>query len=404
MKKLLLLLRQLQKSQNRDCRASLAMTNYSERLSLRGGTTKQSLLKTFARALLLAVFSFIVFSSECVSALRDLQTGEAIPPFSVSNAASKSFSLTELAGKKGTLLIFWQTSTKNSQKALRLLETNYAKWKKQGLEIVAVNVEEQNITEDDLKKIKAASEGLAFPMFVDFGLTLFDKLGVIALPTLILLDNNLVISREMSGFPLVGSQLFFEEVGYFLGDKRLVEQEVYRPVKLAMLSYQMGRKFEKKKDYDRAVDLYEKALKADPKYVKPIVRLMELYLSLKRIDEARALPAKIDAAILDDPAVKMSRGKLYYHDKDADKAMKMFAESLTREETPDACVYSGFISYGKGLREEAEASFAHAASLSNKSPEIMNKIGKFFAEKGEYARANGYYKQALEEILKTGGK
>jgi Tfp pilus assembly protein PilF len=114
--------------------------------------------------------------------------------------------------------------------------------------------------------------------------------------------------------------------------------------------------------------------------------------------------AKIDAAMLDNPAVMMSRGKLCYHEKDAAQAMKMFTESLAREETPDAFLYTGFIAHDGGRREEAEASFAHAASLGNKSPEIMNRIGRFFAEKGEYARANGCYKQALEEILKTGGK
>ncbi len=349
-------------------------------------------------------FFAMLLSSEGASALRELQTGEAIPAFSVRNEAGRDVPLPELAGKKGTLVIFWQTQTKNSQKALRQLEDRYAVWKRQGLEIVAVNVEEQSITDEDMKKIKAASAGISFPMFVDFGLTLFDKLGIVALPTMILFDNNMVIERELSGFPLVGAQLFFEEVGYFLGEKRAVEREVYRPARLAMVSFQMGLKFEKKKDYDRAIDLYEKALKADPKYVKPFARLMELYLRQKRIAEAKALPAKIDATIMDNPAVMMNRGKLYYHEKDAAQATKMFAESLAREETPEAFVYSGFIAYDGGRREEAELSFAHAASLSNKSPEIMNRIGRFFAEKGEYATANGYYRQALEEILKTGGK
>jgi len=67
-------------------------------------------------------------------------------------------------------------------------------------------------------------------------------------------------------------------------------------------------------------------------------------------------------------------------------------------------VYSGFISYDEGRREEAERSFDQAVTLSNRMPEVLNKIGRFFAGKGEFAKANGYYKQALEEILKTGGK
>lgn len=351
-----------------------------------------------------AVFSSIAFSSEGASALRELQAGMAIPSFSISNPAGKGFSYQELAGQKGTLLIFWQTSTKNSQKALQQLESKYTQWRKQGLQILAVNVEEQNITDEDLKKIQSIADGLSFPMFVDFGLTLFDKLGVIALPTMILIDDQMVIVKELSGFPLIGSQLFMEEVGYFLGEKRVVAKEVYRPVKQAMLSYQMGLRLEKKKDYDKAINLYEKALQADPKYVNPVVRLMELYLSLKRADEARALPAKIDKSILDNPLIMMSLGKLYYHQRDITNAGKMLAESLTREETPDAYVYSGFISYDEGRKEEAERSFDHAVALSNRLPEVLAKVGVFLSGKGEYAKANGYYKRALEEILKTGGK
>jgi Tfp pilus assembly protein PilF/peroxiredoxin len=352
----------------------------------------------------LIVFFSIAMTSEGASALRELQAGMAVPDFSLSNPAGKNFPYQELAGQKGTLLIFWQTSTINSQKALRQLESRYAEWRKQGLQILAVNVEEQNITDEDLKKIKSFSEGLSFPIFVDFGLTLFDKLGIIAMPTMILIDDKMVINKEMSGFPLVGSQLFVEEVGYFLGEKRVVAKEVYQPVKQAMLSYQMGLRLEKRKDYDKAIDLYEKALKADPKYVNPAVRLMELYLSLKRPDEAKALPAKIDKSILDNPVIMMSIGKLHYHEKDATKAGKMFAESLMREETPDAYVYSGFISYDEGRREESERFFNQAVTLSNRSPEVLNKIGRYFAGKSEYAKANGYYKQALEEIFKAGGK
>lgn len=351
---------------------------------------------------ILSIFAVLAFSSEGASALRELQEGMEMPSFSLTDLAGKSFPYREIAGKKGTLLIFWQTTTKNSQKALQQLQSRYAEWQQKGLQIVAVNVEEQNITDDDIKTIRSAAEGLSFPIFVDRGLVLFDKLGVIALPSMILIDDKMVISKEMSGFPLVGSQLFFEEVGYFLGEKRVAAKEEYRPVKQAMLSYQMGLRLEKKKDYDKAIDLYERAVKSDPKYVSPFVRLTELYLRFKRPEEAKMALAKVDKSVLDNPALMMSMGKLHYHEKDVAKARKMFAESLTKEETPDAYVYSGFISYDEGRMQEAETSFSHAVVLSNKSPEILDKIGRFLAGKGEYAKANGYYKQALEEILKAG--
>lgn len=354
--------------------------------------------------LILTVFISIAFSSEGASALREIQEGMEIPSFPVSDMAGKSFSYQERAGKKGTLLIFWQTTTKNSLRALQQLQDHYAKWQQNGLEILAINVERQNITDDDIKNIKLVAEGLSFPLFVDRGLVLFDKFGVVALPTMILVDDKMVIHKEMSGLPLVGSPLFFEEVGHFLGEKRLAARVVYRPVKQAMLSYQMGLRLEKKKDYDKAIELYERSAKTDTKYVNPFVRLIGIYLRLNKFDEAKLLLAKADKSILDNPAMMMTSGKLHYYEKDFAKAGKMFAESLAREETPDAYVYAGFISSDEGRREEAEMSFNHAVVLSNRFPEVLNKIGRFLAGKGEYSRANDYYRQALEEILETGGK
>jgi tetratricopeptide (TPR) repeat protein len=354
--------------------------------------------------LLYGVLAMVFFSSEGASALRDLQEGMEVPTFSVSDIAGKSFPYPELAGKKGTLLIFWQTTSKNSAKALRQIQESHAAWQQRGLQILAINVEEQNISADDLKAITAVADQLSFPVYVDRGLAVFDKLGVIALPTMILLDDKMVIQRQMSGLPLVGSQIFWEEVGYFLGEKKVAVKETYKPARAAFLSYQMGLKFEKQKNPDKAVDVYEKAVAADPAFINPFIRLVDIYIRSRRIDAVKALLAKADKRLEDNPALILCVAKLAYHEQEMDRAKKMVAESLAREETPDAYIYSGFISSAAGLHSDAETAFNHAIELSHDSPEVLRKIGRFFSEKGEYAKANAYYKQALEEIFRTGGR
>jgi tetratricopeptide (TPR) repeat protein len=354
--------------------------------------------------LIYGVLALVLFSSEGASALRDLQEGMEVPTFSVSDIAGKIFSSQELAGKKGSLLIFWQTTSKNSGKALKQIQDSHAAWRQKGLQILAINVEEQNISDDDVKAIKAVADKLSFPVYVDRGLAVFDKLGVIALPTMILLDDKMVIQRQMSGLPLVGSQIFWEEVGYFLGEKRVAAKEVYKPARAAFLSYQMGLKFEKQKNPDKAVDVYEKAVAADPAFIKPFIRLVDIYLRSRRVDAVKALLVKADKRLEDNPALMLCAAKLAYHEQQMDKAKKMVTESLAREETPDAYVYSGFISSAAGFHPEAETAFNHAIELSHDSPEVLQNIGRFFSEKGEYAKANAYYKKALEEIFKTGGR
>lgn len=349
--------------------------------------------------LLLVVFATVVCSSEGASALRELQEGMEAPAFSLSDLTGKNFTYQEVAGKKGTLVIFWQTTTKNSEKALREVQGKYADWRQKGLQVLAINMEGQNVTADDLKAIGNIAGQLSFPAFVDRGLALFDKLGVIALPTMILLDDKMVIQKEMSGFPLVGSQVFFEEVGYFLGEKRLVAKEVYKPVKQALLSYRMGIKLEKKKNYEKALELYEKAVSLDPAYVTPFVRLVEIYLSTHNPGAAKAALARIDNKIAANAVIMMSKGKLAYYEKDFVQAKKMFADSLSREETPDAYIYSAFIYLTEGQLQEGDNYLKQAVALSNNAPEVLYKIGKFFADKGDYGKANGYYKQALEQII-----
>jgi len=357
------------------------------------------------RALLLCgVLALVFFTSEGASALRDLQEGMEVPTFSVTDIAGKSFSYHELAGKKGSLLIFWQTTSKNSGKALQQIQESHVAWQEKGLQIVAINVEEQNISADDLKAIKAVADKLSFPVYVDRGLVVFDKLGVIALPTMILLDDKMVIHKQMSGLPLVGSQLFWEEVGYFLGEKKVAVKELYKPARAAFLSYQMGLKFEKQKNPDKAVAVYEKAAAADPAFINPVIRLVDLYLRSQRVDLVKALLAKTDKGLDDNPALLLCLAKLAYHEGDMAKAKKMIAESLAKEETPDAYIYSGFISVAAGLYPEAETAFNHAIELSHGSPEVLRMIGRFFSGKGDYAKANVYYKQALEEIFRTGGR
>ena len=353
---------------------------------------------------LLSILAMVIFNSEGASALREFQEGMEIPSFTISDIGGKNFTIKEVAGKKGTLLVFWQSTTKNSEKALLQFQAKYADWQQKGLQVLAINVEEQNISAADLQMIKTFADKLPFPVFVDRGLVVFDKLGVIALPTMILIDDKMLIQKEMSGFPLVGAQLFLEEVGYFLGEKREVAKEVYKPVKQALLTYQMGLRQEKQKNFDKAMETYERAVSLDPAYVGPVVRLVELYLQNQRLDAAKIVMDKTDKKIADNPVLMMTMAKIYYHEKETAKAKELLARSLAREETPDAYVYSGFIKYAEGQHQEAESFFTQAVALSKNAPDVFYKIGRFFAALNDYAKANVYYKYALEQIFLTGTK
>jgi uncharacterized protein HemY len=97
------------------------------------------------------------------------------------------------------------------------------------------------------------------------------------------------------------------------------------------------------------LELYEKAVSLDPAYVTPFVRLVDLYLTARNPGAAKAALARIDNKIADNAVIMMSKGKLAYYEKAFVQAKKMFTDSLAKEETPDAYIYSAFIYFtGRG--------------------------------------------------------
>lgn len=359
--------------------------------------------KTF----LLIFFIFIILVPSVSGALRELHEGTKIEPFIVVSLSGKSFSYHQLSGKKGTLIFFWSTNTKNSTKALEILQEKYSVWKEKGLQILAINVEKQYFSEDDIKALKQSvdSKKITIPVLIDKGLILFDKFGVIALPSMVLIDDKMTIYKEISGFPLVGSQVFFDEVSIFLGEKKVTETKIaYKPAKQSLLAYQLGLRFEKKKDFERAVEMYEKAISVDSAFVLPYGRLFDIYINLNKISSVKNILSKADKSLLKKPLIMMNIGKVYFHENDLVNAKKILLKSIAEEEFVDVFIYLGFISYIEGNISETERLFLNAVSISNNSPEALNKIGRFYALKGNNLKANEYYKKALEEILKTKGR
>jgi len=350
------------------------------------------------------IFSLIFLSSEGASALRELQEGMGIPHFSLTTIEGKKVNFENVKGKKGTVIIFWQTTTGNSLKALDYLRREADVWRSKGMEIIAINVEAQVLSTEEVIKIREMAAVYPFPFFLDEGLYLFDLFGVIALPTLILVDEKGIIQKEISGFPLVGVAQFFEEVAYFLGKKRETAKETYRPDRKAVLFYQMGLNQEKRGNLEQAMNYYERAILADGKYISPYRRLTEILLRRDEKEKVKMLLTKAPGELKKNPLFSVCLGMLSFHEGNLREAKQLLEESLNYEETPEIFLYLGFVLYREADTKGAETNFAHALEMSNRAPEILYKIGKFLINEGRYDKGLPYYREALEEILKLGNR
>jgi len=149
-----------------------------------------------------------------VLALDGIQPGMEAPELTLENLSGESQALSDLDGKRLTVLVFWSTWSSNSGKLLARMEGLHRKYVDQGLSVVAVNVENQEINEADLAGIKGMVEqqGLTFPVLLDRGLKAFHDFGVIAVPTTVVLDCSRIVKEKLPGMPLMAFEELFDSL------------------------------------------------------------------------------------------------------------------------------------------------------------------------------------------------
>ncbi|HEX9006669.1 MAG TPA: TlpA disulfide reductase family protein, partial [Bacteroidota bacterium] len=206
------------------------------------------------------------------------------PDFSLSTLTGETRKFADVRGAKLTVLVFWSTWSAKSAQALTRMEKLHGKYREKGLAIVAVNADGQKTSPETLAEIRATQEKLKidFPMLVDRGLVSFHDYGVIALPTIIVMDRERVIRRELSGYPLVGSEELADYiVAAFAGERQqaIAAKTGYQPNQNALRLYAMGETALKSRQGAEMAELwFKKAGAADPAFVLPHLSLGKIYL------------------------------------------------------------------------------------------------------------------------------
>lgn len=137
----------------------------------------------------LAMITFCAISN--FSQTADLAIGAALENFSLPDTAGKTHSFNDLKGKNGTAVIFLSAQcpvVKGYNERISQVATDYAA---KGINFVGVN---SNATES-LEWVKSnAAENYKFPVLIDKGNVLADKLGATVTPEVYFFDakNKLV--------------------------------------------------------------------------------------------------------------------------------------------------------------------------------------------------------------------
>jgi len=355
---------------------------------------------------LLCIICGLFLRVPAAATLQGLYVGAEAPDFSLGDLKGQKFSFGELKGEKLTMIIFWSTWSRNSEKILARAQQLYSAYKEKGFSVVAVNANSLEITPAEKASIASVFErlGLEYPVLLDQGLAVFHDYGVIALPSTVILAPDRTILYELSGYPLVGS----EEMDDFIvaqlegrEPKAIVQHKGYQPDKKALRFYNMGTNALHSKRMALTAEMwFKKAAEADSRFVQPHISLGRFYATQGQLENAKE---QFDLVLEKEPqnvVALCELGLMLVDDDKLEEGKTLMQKALQVEESYTPCFYYLGYTYGKeGRLEEALPMFERALEINRMDADIFVFKGRMYEETGKPEEASKAYRKALELIL-----
>jgi tetratricopeptide (TPR) repeat protein len=282
----------------------------------------------------------------------------------------------------------------------------HEKYKEQGLSIIAVNADDEQLSTATLAEIRAISEKLkiSFPMLVDHGLIAFHDYGVIALPTTVIIDKDRMIKYELSGYPLVGSEAMVDFIISTIEGKKTPAVEGksrYQPNTNALRFYNMGKTTLRSKRMAETAEMwFKKAIEADAAFVLPHLSLGKIYLQRGDTALARAEYREALVRAPEHPIALCELGMILINEGKVKEGEALFEAARKVEESYTPCYYYAAYAYGiEGRMEDASKLFDEAKKINPFDYNNFVYQGKVFEAQKEQKKAYDAYKKALEIIL-----
>ena len=347
-----------------------------------------------------------LISSPAAANLLALQVGMDGPEFSLKNLTGEPKTFADMKGEKLTVLLFWSTWSKKSEKALIRMKKLFETYKARGLAVVGINAEEQQISDSTLADIRLLQEKhkIGYPMLLDHGLATFHDYGVIALPTTVILDKDRLIKYELSGYPLVGSEEMVDFIASTIEGKKPTlapEKTGYQPNKSAIRLFNMGKTtLKSKRMADKAEMWFKKAVEADPNFILPRLSLGKIYSGNGDAALALAEYQEVLAKEPNNPIALCESGMLLVNEGKTVEGAALFDTARKTEESYAPCYYYAGYALGKlGKLDEAMKMFDEAEKVNPVDYNIYTYKGRVLEEQKSPQKAAEAFRKALEKVL-----
>jgi peroxiredoxin len=248
-----------------------------------------------------SILLLLLSSALPAAAFKRLGVGDELADFALPTVAGEPRKLSEALGAKATLVLFWATWSPRSAEALADFQDLYARHGPQTLTVVAVNVDGQEATAERNQSVRSAVERSAvqYPVLIDEALAVFDELGVVAVPSIVLIDASSRVVALLDGYAYTTRFDFREKVLGLIGASDTEAKPTpsaaasYTPKGGAVKYLQRGKLYLKKGRAEKALRLFARAVAEDPHYAEACEALGSLLERMGRTDEATRVQAEL---------------------------------------------------------------------------------------------------------------
>ena len=140
---------------------------------------------------------FLISFSFCVMSVPSVAAQEQAPDFKLEDIKGGPVSLSSYRDKNAVILLFWTTWCPYCRKEIKNLNNMYADLKKDGFEVLAVNVGEPLYKVDNFAK----SYQLDYPVLLDKDTSVSLSYGVMGIPFYLIIDKKGMVRFADNYFP-----------------------------------------------------------------------------------------------------------------------------------------------------------------------------------------------------------
>lgn len=365
------------------------------------------------RAAVLLVSALLLLVPPAAAAFKHVEVGAKAPAFTLRDLGGQEVALESRLGPKALAVVFWATWSPRSRTLLDDLEALYGERKGQGFEILAVNVDHEHLGAEDRRAVEEMASGWSFPILVDEGLATYSAYGVVATPSVAVLDAAGEIRYARASYSTGTREDLREAVEALLGIadeaklRAVAQKRDYVPPKKATLHYQKAEVLVGRGMARRAVRDLEEAAALDPRWAEPRVLLARVYLSEERGNAASLARAEtlLQEAVGLQPRHLRAQALL----AEVRGALGKFADALRAAEetlalepgyTPAILVRAKSLR-ALGRLDEARRALEDALEADPRNPAVFAELGEILATHGQWREAGEALRRAVEMALEA---